>query len=255
LPQLRDNNPNRRSMVRASNRVSLSVDDGTTMGAYVSRPSGDGPHPGILVFQEALGVNSQIRNVADRYAKLGFVAIAPDLFHRIKPGYEADAIVMDEIMPLVRKLTSDGLIADAAAAFRWLTSEGGVAGNKVAAVGYCMGGRTVFLANASLPLAAAISYYAGGIVGDILARASSLHAPHLFFWGGRDKGIPPEQRHALTDVLRKTGRKFVDVEFSDCNHAFFNEQADRYNATAAKQSWALGTEFLQETLGVALSIS
>jgi carboxymethylenebutenolidase len=238
--------------VNAESRVKLSVDDGTDMSAYVSRPGGDGPHPGILVFQEALGVNSQIRNVADRYAKLGLVAIAPDLFHRIKPGYEADAIVMDEIMPLVRKLTPDGLIADAAAAFGWLTSEGGVPSDKVATVGYCMGGRTAFLANASLPLAAAISYYAGGVVGDILARASSLHAPHLFFWGGRDKGIPPDQHRALTDALRAAGRKFVSVEFSDCNHAFFNEQADRYNEAAAKQSWAIGAVFLEENLGLQL---
>jgi carboxymethylenebutenolidase len=144
------------------------------------------------------------------------------------------------------------LIADAAAAFGWLTSEGGVPGDKVAAVGYCMGGRTVFLANTSLPLVAAISYYAGGIVGDILARASSLHAPQLFFWGGRDKGIPPQQHRALTDALRAAGRKFVDVEFSDCNHAFFNEQADRYNEAAAKQSWAIGVAFLEETLGFTL---
>jgi len=220
------------------------------MGAYVSRPSGDGPYPGILVFQEALGVNAQLRGVADRYASLGFVAVAPDLFHRIKPGYEADTIVMDELMPLVRRLTPEGLIADAAATHRWLTSEGGVRPDKVAAVGYCMGGRAVYLANTTLPLAAAISYYAGGIVGDLLARASSLRAPHLFFWGGQDKGIPPEQHRALTDAMRSAGKKFVDVEFSDCNHAFFNEQTDRYNASAAKQSWAIGATFLEETLGV-----
>jgi Dienelactone hydrolase and related enzymes len=239
----------------AENRASLAVEDGTVMGAYISRPAGDGPHPGIIVFQEALGVNSQIRGVADRYAKLGFVAIAPDLFHRTEPGYEADLLVMDEVMRMVRTLTPDGLVADAEASYRWLTSDGGVAADKVAAVGFCMGGRAVYLANTALPLAAAISYYAGGIVGEILERASMLRAPHLFFWGGRDKGIPPEQRHALTDALRNADKKFVDVEFSDCNHVFFNEQDERYNAAAAKQSWAIGAVFLEESMGIELGAS
>jgi Dienelactone hydrolase and related enzymes len=239
--------------VNSENKVTLSVDDGTTMDAYVSRPAGAGPHPGILVFQEALGVNAQMRGVADRYAKLGFVAIAPELFHRVRPGYEANEIVMTELMPLVKTLTSEGLISDANAAYGWLTSDGSVAVDMVAAVGYCMGGRTVYLANSALPLAAGISYYAGGVVGELLERVPSLHAPHLFFWGGQDKGIPPEQHRALTDAMRAANKKFVDVEFSDCNHAFFNEQADRYNAAAAKQSWAIGAAFLEDTLGIKLS--
>ena len=85
-------------------QITLEPDDSTEMRAYVSLPSSAGPHPGILVLQEALGVNSQIRGVADRYAQLGFVAIAPDLFHRIKPGYEATTVVMDDVMPLIQAL-------------------------------------------------------------------------------------------------------------------------------------------------------
>jgi carboxymethylenebutenolidase len=131
-----------------ANHVSLAVADGTETRAYVARPSGPGPHRAMLVLQEALGVNSKIRGVADRYAKQGYVAIAPELFHRTNPGYEAAIIEMDQIMPLVRSLTTDGLTADAAA------------------------------------------------------------------------------------------KRFVNVEFSDANHAFFNEQVDRYDRAAANQSWA-----------------
>ncbi|HUQ20388.1 MAG TPA: dienelactone hydrolase family protein, partial [Gemmatimonadaceae bacterium] len=72
-----------------SKRITLQVADGNEMSACVSRPSTAGEHPAILIFMEALGVNSQIRGVADRYAREGFVAIAPDLFHRTNPGYEA----------------------------------------------------------------------------------------------------------------------------------------------------------------------
>jgi len=127
-----------------SKHVTLSVGDGTEMRAYVSQPSTGEPHSGIIVFQEALGVNSQIRGVADRYAKLGFVAIAPDLFHRVRPGYEASVLNMDELMPLIRAMTVEGFAADAAAAHGFLTTEGGVSAGKTVAMGFCI----AFLSNA-----------------------------------------------------------------------------------------------------------
>ena len=232
--------------------VTLTPSDGGEMHAYVSRPSSDGPHPGILVLQEALGVNSQIRGVADRYAELGFVAIAPDLFHRVKPGYEADTLVMDEIMPLIQSLTPEGMIADVTAAFEWITSEGKVSAVQTAAVGYCMGGRAAFLANSALPLGASISYYGGRIAPGLLDHVSSLHAAQLFFWGAKDTGIPPEQNRAVVDALREAKKEFVNVEFSESGHGFFNEQTDRYNASAAHQSWAIGIAFLEEELGIEL---
>jgi carboxymethylenebutenolidase len=240
-------------MTSSADRVTLPVDDGTEMGAYLARPSGNGPHPAMLVLQEALGVNSQIRGVADRYAKCGFVTIAPDLFHRTRPGYEATIIVRDQVMPLVNSLTTDGLIADVKAAHSWLVAQSDVHANRIAAVGYCMGGRAAYLANSALPLAAAISYYGGRIAPALLDRAAMLNGPHLFFWGGQDEGIPPEQRRAVVDAVRSAGKKFVDVEFSDANHAFFNEQVDRYNAAAARESWALGIRFLEESLGIELA--
>ena len=230
--------------------ITLTPSDGGEMRAYVSRPSSDGPHPGILVLQEALGVNSQIRGVADRYAELGFVAVAPDLFHRIKPGYEADTLVMDEIMPLIQSLTKEGMISDATAAFEWITSEGKVSAVQTAAVGYCMGGRAAFLANSALPIGASIAYYGGRIAPALLDRVSSLRAAQLFFWGAKDVGIPPDQHRAVIDALREAKREFVNVEFSECGHGFFNEQTDRYNASAAHQSWAIGIAFLEEELGI-----
>jgi carboxymethylenebutenolidase len=232
-----------------ANYVSLAVADGTAMRAYVARPTGSGPHRAMLVLQEALGVNSQVRGVADRYAEQGYVAIAPELFHRTNPGYEASVIDMDQVMPLVRTLTTEGLTADATAAFNWLATQPGVNGERIAAVGFCMGGRAAYLANAALPLAAAISYYAGGLAGPLLDLAPSLHGPHLFLWGGQDKGIPAEQRSALAAALHAAGKRFVNVEFSDASHAFFNEQVDRYNRAAANQSWALCQAFLNESMG------
>jgi dienelactone hydrolase len=150
-------------MAANGSRITLDVNDGTRMGAYVSRPAGAGPHRGVLVIQDALGVNAHFREMCDRYAALGFVAIAPDMFHRTSPGFEADTRVMEQVMPLIKSLTTDGLLADVTAAHRWITTEGGVASERVGAVGFCLGGRAVFLANSALPLGAAISYYGGSI--------------------------------------------------------------------------------------------
>jgi carboxymethylenebutenolidase len=234
-----------------SERVTIRVGD-EEMSAYVSRPRGTGPFPAMLVFQEALGVNAQIRGVADRYAALGFLAVAPDLFHRVRPGYETQTFDRAEIMKLVTALTIEGMVADVAATHAWAAAQQDVRRDKIAAVGYCMGGRAAYLANSEVPLAAAISYYGGGIAPGLLDRAARLHGPHLFFWGGRDAGIPPEKRRAVADAVREARKRFVDVVFSDADHGFFNEELERGNPRAARESWALGRAFLADALEIEL---
>jgi carboxymethylenebutenolidase len=229
--------------------VELDVDDGARMRAFVVRPDGDGPHPGMLLFQEALGVGVQLRGVAARLAARGFVVIAPELFHRTAPGFELETLDMAVLMPLIRSVTPDGMLADARAAHGWLAARPEVDSARVAALGFCMGGRAAFLANSALPLAAAVSYYAGGVAPALLDRAATLRGPHLFFWGGRDAGIPPEQHRAVVDAVRAAGKPFVDVEFSEATHAFFNERTDRYHPPSAAQSWAIALAFLDDALG------
>lgn len=233
-------------------RATIPVADDSEMSAYVAQPRGSGPFPAILVFQEALGVNAQIRGVADRYAALGFVAVAPDLFHRFAPGFESRTFDREAVMPLINKLTIGGMVADVAATYRWAANENNIRTDKIAAVGYCMGGRAAYLANSEVPLAAAISYYGGGIAPALLDRAARLHGPHLFFWGGRDPGIPPEKRRAVADAVRDAGKRFVDVEFSDAEHGFFNVELERGNPRAARESWALGRAFLENALEIEL---
>src|SRR5271166_1856957 len=94
--------------VIAKEKVELAVADGTRMAAYVARPERGGPHPGLLVFQEAFGVNRHIRNVCDRFAEEGYVAIAPELFHRTAPpGFEGSYTDFPAVMPHTRAVTTD----------------------------------------------------------------------------------------------------------------------------------------------------
>jgi carboxymethylenebutenolidase len=232
-----------------SEYVQLSVSDGTTMRAWTARPKEEGSHPGLLVFQEAFGVNAHIRDVAGRFAREGFVAMAPELFHRTGPGFEGRYDDFSSAAPHMKALQDASMAADQRAAYDWLR---GAIGERmpISAVGYCMGGRAAFLSAITLPLASAVSYYGGGIAATptnpgLLGRASGVQAPVLFFWGGRDKHIPPEQVRAVTDAMRAAGKNFVNVEISNADHAFFCDARPSYSPAAALLAWPLTLAFLR----------
>ena len=229
--------------------ITLNVADGTTMRAYVARPQDTAQHTGLLVFQEAFGVNGHIRDVTGRFAREGYIAVAPELYHRTGPGFEGAYNNFEQVMPHVRALTDQTLEADVHSAYKWLRADLGTLGQQIACVGFCMGGRVTFLTNAILPVSAAVSFYGGGIAPSpafpgLLGRAGDLHAPQLLFWGGLDKHIGPEQTGAVTESLRAAGKPFVNVEFSDADHGFFCDARASYPPSAAVQAWALALTFL-----------
>jgi len=230
-------------------KVSLQVADGTSMNAYVAAPAEGAKAPGLVVFQEAFGVNSHIRDVTERFAKQGYVAIAPEMFHRTGAGFEGAYNNFPAVMPHMQALTPDGIIADARAAFDWLQKNPRVLPNATASVGFCMGGRCSFLANSAMPLKAAISFYGGGIAPALLPRAATQSAPILFFWGGLDSHIPKDQVRAVIDAMQEAKKPYVNVEFSDADHGFFCDARPSYKETAAKQAWELALKFLATYVG------
>jgi carboxymethylenebutenolidase len=235
--------------------LTLAVPDGTAMPAYLARPAGPAPRPGVLVFQEAFGVNRHIRDVAVRLSRAGYAALAPALFHRTDAAFEGAYGDFGAVRPHMQALTDAGLAADARAAYGWLTAEDGGRVAAVGAVGFCMGGRVSFLADAELPLRAAVSYYGGGIAPgpqgffpSLLPRAPDLHAPLLLFWGGRDAHIGIDQTRAVEDALRAAGKSYAQVTFSDAGHGFFCNERPSYEPRAARQSWALTLAFFESSM-------
>ena len=233
--------------------VQLSVNDGTTMRAWVARPKEQGAYPGLLVLQEAFGVNAHIRDIAGRFAREGFVAVAPELFHRTGAEFDGRYDDFPSTVPHMKALNDASMGADLRAAHDWVRGRIG-AELPIFAIGYCLGGRAAFLAALTLPLAGAISYYGGGIAPNatnpgLLGRASGIQAPLLLFWGGRDKHIPPEQVRAVTDALRATGKNFVNVEISNADHAFFCDARASYSPAAALLAWPLTLAFLRARSG------
>jgi carboxymethylenebutenolidase len=230
-------------------KITIEVADGTRMDAHLAKPHGGGRRPGLLVLQEAFGVNAHIRDVAERFAREGFVALAPELFHRTAPGFDGRYDDFASVMPHYQAMTTEGLCADLAAAHAWLSERGGVAPGDASAIGFCLGGRAAFLADSILPLKAAVSFYGAGIAPALLDRAPNLAAPILLIWGGRDQHIPPEQIASVTAALRAADKAFVNVEFSDADHGFFNGDKPVFHPASAAQAWALALQFLKSRVG------
>jgi carboxymethylenebutenolidase len=232
--------------------ITLDVSDGTKMPTYVAKPSDGSSRGGLLVFQEAFGVNGHIRDVTERFARVGYTAAAPTLFHRTDAKFEGSYTDFSGVMPHMAAVNDAGQTADIQATYEWLASQKGVAG--IAAIGYCMGGRTAFLANLLLPLKATASYYGGGIApseratSPLIGRADELHAPALIIWGGLDGHIGPDQRRTIEDALTAAEKPAVHVVFSNAGHGFFCDERTAYEPNSARQAWALTLDFFDTYL-------
>lgn len=229
--------------------VTIPVADGTTMAGYLAAPATRGLHRAIFVIQEIFGVNPHIRDITERFARAGYLAVAPDIFHRFAPDYQGSYDDIPGSIAQTAKLTPDGVAADLAATHAWLAARDDVRRGGIAAIGYCMGGRLAFVANATLPLGAAVSYYGGGIATHHLDLAGALHGPQLLVWAGNDPWIPAADRDRVHAAVRDAGKRYVNVEFSGVNHGFFCDARSDYDAGASRQAWALTLAFLDHALG------
>jgi carboxymethylenebutenolidase len=230
-------------MTITQEHVSFPVDDGTTMGGHLVRPAGGSARPALLLLQEIFGVNEHIRDLAERLAREGYVVLAPDLFHRKEAGYLGSYEDIPASIAVAMKYGPADSEADLRAAHAFLEAHPSVRAERVGAIGFCMGGRLAFVANAVLPLRAAVSFY-GNIAPDKLAHAPAQRGPLLLVWAGNDAHIPLENRRATGDALREHRKDFVEVEVSGKNHGFFCDARSDYDATAAAIVWPLTLAFL-----------
>lgn len=227
--------------------ITLPVADKTEMDAYIALPGEDRSYPGIILLQEAFGVNHHIRNVAERLCNEGYAVITPDLFHRTARRIEIAYTDFGSAVPHIKALTNESLKHDVQAAYMWLEEHPSVAHTKVASIGFCMGGRVSFLANSVLPLAAGISYYGGGLDG-LASEAPNLHGTHLFFWGGKDTHIPQEKIDIIVNAVKAAGKDYINTVISYAGHAFNCDERPSYHPLAAKEAWAMTLTFLANRL-------
>jgi carboxymethylenebutenolidase len=218
-----------------------------TFPAFLTLPSGP-VRGGVLVIQEIFGVNSHIRSVAERAAEEGFVALAPDLFWRVKPhielGYTPDDIAQGR--EVRGKLKDDETVQDVAAALKVLAARPEMKGKKLGVMGFCWGGLISYLSAVRLKPAAAAVYYGGGIP-NYLKEADKL-GPIMYHFGELDKGIPMDQVEQIKTAMQ--GRPDATVyTYPPADHGFHCDQRGSYHAPSAKQAWGRTMEFFHKHIG------
>jgi len=243
----------------STERVEIAVPGSGTMGGYLAKPQADAPRPAVVVFMEVFGVNSHIREVTDRIAREGYVALAPDYYHRTAPGveYGYDDKDLEAGMELYMKLDSDQMIADARAAIDYLKSRSDVKGDAIGCTGFCAGGHMTYLTACETEVKAAACFYGGGVADTQglgggpapLSRTSKIKGKILCLFGGQDAYIPPDHVDATRQELGKTGVRHEIVVYDKADHGFFCDQRDSYDKAAADDAWKRVKRFFAEELG------
>ncbi len=198
---------------------------------FLALPKG-GKGPGIVIVQEIFGVNGHIRDVVEQYALDGFVAIAPDIFWRTQPRVELEYVGADRDkgIELLQKTNAALAAQDIGAAATVLRQMRECTG-KVAAIGYCFGGRLAYLAAANDTLDAAVSYYGGGIQ-NALGVADKVTVPIQFHYAELDHAIPPDAMGQVKE--RFAGRDNAEFHlYPNAEHGFNCSARASYNQHAS----------------------
>ncbi len=199
------------------------------------------PKGGVIVVQEAFGVNDHIEDVCRRFAAAGWLAVAPHLYHRMgdpKLGYDELA----QALPLMQKLDADEILADIDTALRYLDTEG-YPPEKVGVVGFCMGGTVALATGARRPVGAAVTFYGGGVAEGrfgfppLIEEATRLQAPWLGLFGDLDEHIPVDDVEKLRQAAESAPVPTELVRYADAGHGFHCDARGSYHADSAKDAW------------------
>lgn len=221
-----------------SQTESLMARDGHTFETYIAKPGGKA-RGGIVVLQEIFGVTPHIRRMADGFAASGYLAVAPALFDRVARGIVlgSSPAEIEQGLGYRRQITTDQALLDVAAAAAICRHSG-----RVAVLGYCWGGRLAWAAAASIPLAAAVVYYGGGISEEL---PKVPRCPTLLHFGSGDRSIPPGDIDRLREAY--PGGEY---HLYEAGHAFNNEdRAQNYDAAASTLARERTLTFLAQHVG------
>jgi len=231
--------------------LQLSTPDGK-METFESRPKEGGAHPAVVVLMEAFGLNGHIKNVTERIAREGYVAIAPDLYHR-----EAERLVpyaeLQKAVGIMNRLQDDKVMSDVGAVIAHLKAQNYVKAGSIGVTGFCMGGRFTYLtaAHHNKDVKAAVAFYGGGIpMGNPspLSRTGEIGCPIYLFFGGKDPLIPADHVAQINKALTDHHKTFMMKLYPDATHGFFCDERQSYHPDAAKDAWEKTKSFFAQHL-------
>lgn len=223
--------------------VKIPVGDGS-IPAYRAMPAQGGPFPTVLVIQEIFGVHEHIKDICRRFAKLGYFAVAPELYAR-----QGDVSKMTDFSEIIGKVVSKvpdkQVMSDLDAAVAWAKTTGKADTTRLGATGFCWGGRIVWLYAAHNPnLKAGVAWY-GRLVGQAdelhpkhpLELVSDLKAPVLGLYGGADMGIPNDTVESMQKALKEANKPSEIVLYPDTPHGFHADYRPSYRKEHAENGW------------------
>jgi carboxymethylenebutenolidase len=215
--------------------------NGRTTNGYLAIPQ-TGSGPGVVVVQEWWGLVDHIKDVCERFANEGFVALAPDLYH----GKTTKS--PDEAGKMMMALHIDEAGKDLSGAVQYLLGHDATTGKKVGVVGFCMGGAlALYTATKNADVGACVVFYGGH--PNVKPDLPKLEAPVLGLYAGRDGFVTPDSVRQLEGKLKALGKKVDVVIYPDADHAFFNDTRPVvYHAEAAADSWQRTIDFLGKHL-------
>ena len=234
-----------------SSTLQLNTPDGK-MEAYEAKPKEGGSYPGIVVLMEAFGLNDHIKKVTERIAQEGYVAIAPDLYHR-----EAERLVpysdLQKAVGIMNKLQDSKIMDDVGAAIAHLKSQSNVKAGSIGVTGFCMGGRFTYLAAAhhNKDVKAAVPFYPGGVpmgTPSPLSRTGEIKCPIYLFFGGKDPLIPQEHVDKINAELTDKKINFQLKLYPEATHGFFCDERPSYHPDSAKDAWEKFKSFFAQHL-------
>lgn len=220
-----------------------------SFNAYVARPTGT-PKAAIIVIQEIFGVNPGIRQKCDTLAAAGYLAIAPDLFWRLEPGFEADADVEAEFkqsIDMMMRYNQDKGVEDIQATIDAARADMGGDHPKVGCVGYCLGGRLAFMTATRTSIDASVGYYGVGI-DNLLEESHAIAHPVLLHIPTNDGFVPAEVQAAMHAGL-DDHPKVTMYDYAGLDHGFAAEMGARRDEEAASLADSRTMAFFAEHLG------
>lgn len=230
-----------------SNWVHIDV-DGQPMQTYVSQPQDEGAWPAVLVLMEIFGVNSHIQNVAERVAAAGYVAIAPNYYHRTTENLNLGYTDRDVVIGRKHKeqTTLEGVLADLKAVIDYAGKHPAVRSNhKMGCIGFCYGGHVAYIAAGLPQVAATASFYGGGIATTspgngkpTIERTNLIHGEILCLFGMEDSLIPQRDVNAIEEALHNAHIRAEVIRYANTGHGFFCDQRGSYDPSAAEDAWS-----------------
>lgn len=231
-------------------RLIVPVDGHPSMGAYLAHPSAPGHYPAVIIGMELFGVTQHIRNVTDRLAEMGYLAIAPDFYHRTESDTELtyDQVGRTKGFELLHQVSRKGALQDVQAAMHFLMRRSDFRG-RIGFLGFSVGGHIGYLASTQLNIAACACFYAGWLPNTdvelsqpeptltLTSGIAKNGGRLLFFVGENDFLVTAQQRDEIALALHKANVRHEMVIYPNVQHGFFCDERDTFDKTSRDDAW------------------